>query len=89
MARRSLTDSTDLAYSYVFGPLETTFEEMVAVVGVRWTIEAALEETKGDVGLDQDDVRRWNSWYRPMTLALMAHAFLTVTRAQAVRKGVA
>jgi hypothetical protein len=30
-------------------------------------------------------VRRWPGWYRYVTLALLAHAFLAVTRAQAVR----
>jgi SRSO17 transposase len=32
------------------------------------------------VGLDHDEVRRWPGWYRHITLALLAHAFLTVTR---------
>lgn len=33
--------------------------------------------------LDHYEVRRWTGWYRHMTLALLAHAYLTVTRAQA------
>jgi SRSO17 transposase len=28
-------------------------------------------------------VRRWPGWYRHTTLALLAHAFLAVTRARA------
>jgi hypothetical protein len=35
------------------------------------------------VGLDHYEVRRWPGWYRHITLALLAHAFLVVTRAQA------
>lgn len=50
----------------------------------RRTIEETLETAKGEVGLDQYEVRRWASWYRHITLAMMAHAFLTVTRLYAV-----
>jgi len=39
-------------------------------------------------GLDQYEVRRWVAWYRHITLVLLAHAFLVVTRAQSgERKG--
>jgi hypothetical protein len=37
--------------------------------------------------LDHYEVRRWSGWYRHVTLALLAHAFLPVTRAQAVSSG--
>jgi hypothetical protein len=36
---------------------------------------------KGLVGLDQHQVRRWRSWYRWTTLAMLAHAFLVVVAA--------
>jgi SRSO17 transposase len=48
-----------------------------------WRIEEAFEQAKGEVGLDHDQVRRYLAWYRHITLALLAHAFLAVTRAQA------
>ncbi|MGB8379720.1 MAG: IS701 family transposase, partial [Dermatophilaceae bacterium] len=38
---------------------------------------------KGQVGLDQYQVRRYDSWYRHITLAMLAHAFLTTTTARA------
>ena len=47
------------------------------------TIEEGFEQAKGEVGLDHYEVRRWPGWYRHVTLALLAHAFLVVTRAQA------
>jgi SRSO17 transposase len=34
------------------------------------------------VGLDQYEVRKWTAWYRHITLALVAHAYLEVTRRQ-------
>jgi SRSO17 transposase len=45
---------------------------------------AYLKGLLGEVGLDQYEVRRWISWHRHITLALLAHAYLTVSRAQAV-----
>jgi hypothetical protein len=43
-----------------------------------WQIEEAFQAGKGLVGLDQHQVRRWQSWYRWATLAMLAHAFLVV-----------
>ena len=57
--------------------------EMVRVAGRRWTIEEGFEQTKGEVGLDQYEVRRYDAWYRYITLALLAHAYLEVTRLSA------
>ena len=37
---------------------------------------------KNAVGLDQHQVRRWDSWYRYTTLVLLAHAILTVIAAR-------
>jgi SRSO17 transposase len=83
LVRRSLSDPTDLAYYRVYGPAGTALATMVRVAGTRWVIEEAIERAKGEVGLDQYVVRRYDAWYRYVTLALLAHAFLEVTRAQA------
>jgi SRSO17 transposase len=80
LVRRRVSDSTDLAYSRVYGPADTTVPEMVRVAGLRWAIETSFEHAKGQVGLDQYEVRRWQAWYRHITLALLAHAYLAVTR---------
>jgi SRSO17 transposase len=82
LLRRSLTVPTDVAYYVCCGPAATPLRELVRVAGVRWTIEDAFEGAKGEVGLDQYEVRRWTGWYRHITLALLAHAYLTVVRAQ-------
>jgi SRSO17 transposase len=87
LVRRSLADPTDLAYYVCFCPAETSLEQLAQVAGTRWAIEESFESAKGAVGLDQYEVRRWPSWYRHITLALLAHAFLTVTRLKAAKKG--
>ena len=53
------------------------------MTGSRWRIEEGYEQAKGEVGLDQYEVRTWRAWYRYMTLALLAYAALVVMRAQA------
>jgi SRSO17 transposase len=55
------------------------------VAGSRWVVEEGFEQAKGEVGLDHYEVRRWPGWYRHITLALLAHAFLVVTRTKASR----
>lgn len=87
LVRRSLTDPTDRAYYVCFCPAGTPLAELVRVAGTRWAIEESFESAKGEVGLDHYEVRRWPGWYRHITLALLAHAYLTVTRAAAVKKG--
>lgn len=81
LARRSVSDPSEIAYFRVYGPAGTPLEELVRVVGTRWIIEESFERAKGTVGLDQYEVRRWVAWYRHITLALLAHAYLEVTRA--------
>ena len=82
LIRRSLSDPSKRAYYRVSGPADTTLSEAVRVAGRRWSIEEGLEEAKGEVGLDQYEVRGFRAWYRHITLALLAHAVLVVTQAQ-------
>jgi SRSO17 transposase len=87
LVRRSLTDPQDLAFYVCFSPAGTTLQELARVAGTRWSIETCIEEAKGEVGLDQYEVRKWAGWYRHITLALFAHALLTVIRARVAEKG--
>ena len=82
LVRRSRTDG-ELAFYACFAPAATSLVGLVRVAGIRWAIEESFQTAKGEVGLDHYEVRRWPGWYRHITLALLAHAFLTVTRAQA------
>ena len=83
LIRRASGNATDLAYYRAFGPEGTTCETLARVAGTRWVIEEGFERAKGTVGLDQYEVRKWAAWYRPISLSLLAHAFLEVTRVQA------
>ena len=50
-------------------------------------MEECFAEAKGEVGLDHYEVRRWDAWHRHVTLCLLAHAFLAVTRSRRGRRG--
>src|SRR5215216_1899391 len=82
LARRSISDPTDLAFYVCFAPAATSLATLVRVAGCRWRVEEAFEQAKGEVGLDHYQVRQYGAWYRHITLAMAAHAFLAVTRAQ-------
>jgi SRSO17 transposase len=81
LVRRSLSEPADLTAYVVFAPQPTTLEAVVRVAGSRWTVESSFEAAKGEVGLDQYEVRSWTAWYRHITLAMWALALLTVMRA--------
>ncbi len=81
LARRSLTDPTDPAYYLAAAGPRTPLRELARIAGTRWAIEETFQTAKSEVGLDHYQVRRYPGWYRHITLAMLAHAFLTVTRA--------
>jgi SRSO17 transposase len=82
LARRSLRDPSELAYYVCFAPADTSLVTLVQVAGRRWRVEEAFEQAKGEVGLDHYQVRQYPAWYRHVTLAMVALAFLAVTRAR-------
>jgi len=82
LVRRSRRDG-ELAFYACFGPAETSLLGLVRVAGTRWAVEEGFQQAKNEVGLDHYEVRRWPGWYRHITLALLAHAFLVVTRTTA------
>ena len=80
LVRRSSEDPDDLTFYQAYGPEDTPVEELVRICQDRWAIESAFKEAKGEVGMDHYEVRRWEAWYRYITLCLLVHAFLVVTR---------
>jgi SRSO17 transposase len=71
----------ELAYLRCYSPHPVPLRTLVAVAGQRWRIEESFQAAKGLTGIDQHQVRRWNSWHRWTTLAMLAHAFLAVATA--------
>jgi SRSO17 transposase len=74
----------ELTFYLTLAPPGTDLATLVRVAGTRWTIEACFEAAKGEVGLDQYEVRSWTGWHRHVTLAMLAHAYLAVVRKAAL-----
>lgn len=83
LIRRSVTKPDELAFYRAWGPDDVALEQLAHVAGRRWAIEESVQRAKA-IGLDQYEVRRWDGWHRHITLCLLAHAFLVVTRAATV-----
>ena len=82
LARRSLTDPTGIAYYLTHGPKRVALADLARAAGARWAIEESFQTGKGETGLDHYQVRQYTGWYRHITLSMLAHAFLTVTRSK-------
>ncbi len=86
LARRSISDPTDIAYYLSNAPTSVTLLKLAQVAATRYTVEQCLEEAKGEVGLDEYEVRTWPSWHRHITLSMMAHTWLAAIRTKAEAK---
>ena len=71
----------ELAFYHCYSPQRVTLAALVKVAGLRWTIEENFQAGKGLTGLDEHQVRRWTSWYRWVTLAMLGAAVLTIAAA--------
>ena len=84
LIRRSIAEPDELAFYLTHARRRHRLADLVRVAGTRWAIEACFEAAKGEVGLDQYEVRSWTGWHRHVTLAMLAHAYLAVLRKVAV-----
>jgi len=81
LIRRNPTTS-ELAYYRCWSPISVPLAALVRVAGSRWRVEETFRAGKGLAGLDEHQVRRFASWSRWVTLAMLTHAFLAVVRAE-------
>ena len=80
LIRRSMTDRDDLAFYFSNAGPDETLKTLATVALRRAAIEQCFAEAKTEAGLDEYEVRLWGAWYRHITLAMMAHAFLVATK---------
>ena len=81
LIRRSLSNPADLAFYLCHTPRPVPLQRLVQVAGARWTIEECFQTGKNEAAFDHYQVRLYPAWYRYITLAMLALAFLAVTRA--------
>ncbi len=83
LVRRSMAKPEEVTFYLTHAPNRTTLAELVHIAGTRWSIESLFEQAKGEVGLDQYEVRSWVGWHRHVTLSMLALAYLAVVRRSA------
>lgn len=71
----------ELAFYRCYSPRHVPLPALVKVAASRWTTEENFQAAKTLTGLDEHQVRRWASWHRWTTLAMLALAFLTIATA--------
>ncbi|WP_066370490.1 IS701 family transposase [Herbidospora mongoliensis] len=81
LIRRSISKPDELAFFLCHTPIPASLNRLVMVAGTRWSIEECFQTGKNETGLDHYQVRSHPGWYRHITLAMLALAYLTVTRA--------
>ena len=70
----------DIEYFLVHAPTGTPIPAMIRAAGLRWNIQDDNKAGKDQLGLDQYQVRKWTPWHRHVSICMLAHAFLAVTR---------
>jgi SRSO17 transposase len=78
LVRRSISKPTEVAYYICHTRAAVPLAELVRVTGSRWGIEETFQFAKNETGLDHYQVRKYDAWYRHITLAMLAAAFLAV-----------
>jgi SRSO17 transposase len=81
LIRRS-PGSGELAFYLCWSPKPATLAELVKVAGSRWAVEETFQAAKNETALDHYQVRKHVAWYRHVTLALAAQAWLAVAAAR-------
>lgn len=75
LLRRNL-DGSEPRYALSNADETVSLARLGQVQTTRWRIETEFETLKGEVGLDEYEVRGWRGWHHHVTLALLAGAFL-------------
>jgi SRSO17 transposase len=84
LVRRSKSDADEMRAYLAFAPKDTDVQRLIEVAGTRWTVETCFKESKGEVGLDQYEVRTYQGWHNHITFAMLAIALLTVLSANSL-----
>ncbi len=76
LIKRTIEDDPRYWYYVSNASTSASLSLFVWLSGVRWTIEQCFEETKGEVGMDHDEVRKYAGWYHHMLTCILAHVFV-------------
>jgi SRSO17 transposase len=74
--RRTLGPQPEVKFFLSNAPTTCPRQEFVRVSGLRWPVETALEEARGEAGMDHYETRTWDGWQHHMTLSILDDLFL-------------
>lgn len=73
---RNVLDPTEVKFFLSNAPADTPMTVLLLVAFARWRIERMFEDSKGELGLDHFEVRRYGSLCRHLLLTCVSHLFL-------------
>jgi SRSO17 transposase len=65
--RRSLDPKPELKIYLSNAPGNIAHTRLVEMAGMRWPVECAFEEARGELGMDQYETCTWRGWHHQMT----------------------
>lgn len=74
--KRTMTGERKTWYYLSNAPRSTRLPRFVWLSGLRWAIEQCFQETKGELGVDHYEVRKFPGWHHHMLTCMLAHFFL-------------
>lgn len=83
VAERHSWARDDVEYYVAYARNGTTLDSIHSVIEAHRRAHQALREARQSVGLDRFSGRSWQSWYRHMTIALMAYTMKNMLRHRA------
>jgi SRSO17 transposase len=79
LVRRSISTPSELAYYICRSHTPVPLAELVRVAESRWGVEETFQFAKTRPVWNHYQVRRYDAWYRHITLSMLAAAFLAIT----------
>lgn len=73
---RNALDPAEVKFFLSNAPPTTPVEVLLLVAFSRWRIERLFEDSKGELGLDHFEVRRYPALQRHLLLTCVSHLFL-------------
>jgi len=84
LVRSRTTGHADCRYFLCHAPQWTPLGNLVTAADAHSNAREYVARSRIEAGLDQYEVRKWEPWYRHITLSMFAMAYLAVRRAEGV-----
>jgi SRSO17 transposase len=80
LVARNALDRSEIKFFLSNAPQATSIQELLLVAFSRWKIEREFRDTKGELGLDQFEVRMYPCLKRHLIISCVSHLFLAEFR---------